>query len=251
MRFVSGRLFLLFCFSILLLTGCNKDVQGNLPSGEVALTFDDFNVDNWYANIHVLDSLNIKATFYVCRYHELTSEQKRKLHEIASHGHEIAYHSTNHPDMVKRLKSKGMAEIINEEILKDLRLMRADGYSISHFAYPYGSHNRELDCTMKRYFKTVRKVCNKNNWNKSLVKQSGERQILYGAGIDHGSKISNQGIIDLLDNAQSNHDCVVLNAHEMNNPRYIFSVSTERLVRIAKEAKQRNLEFITIDQVVE
>jgi peptidoglycan-N-acetylglucosamine deacetylase len=251
MNFFRSALLVICFFSTVIFMGCKKDIDGKLAEGEVAITFDDFNVDNWYKNLSVLDSLEIKATFYVCRYHELTADQKKKLHEIASHGHEIAYHTTHHPDMVRMLKSKGMAPIINDEIETDLKLMRADGFKVSDFAYPYGSHNRELDCAMKRYFRTVRKVCNIHSWNKSLLKQAGEKQILYGAGIDHGSKLSDDGIIGLLENARSNHDCVVLNAHEMNNPQYIFSVTTERLVEIQKEALKRNLKFVTIDQIVE
>lgn len=249
----AGLKITLACVLIgLLFSKCNKDIDGKLPEGQVALTFDDYNVDNWYQYLPLLDSLGIHATFYICRYHTLTTQQKEKLRIIAQHGHEIAYHTTNHPDLARMLQREGMPAVINEEIKKDLHMMRQDGFQIKNFAYPFGSSNMQLDGAIKRYFQTVRKVCNAGNWLKSLVKQSGnDKKILYGAGIDDNSALNINGILFLLDNAYSHHDCVVLTAHEINTHNTAFSVSLIRLHMIIGEARKRNLKFVRVDEITE
>src|ERR1043166_16920 len=94
---------LVTCFvlstSFLLLTSCHKDVQGKLVKGQVALTFDDASVENWHNYLPLLDSLNIRATFYISHYHTFNDHQKQMLKEIEDRGHEIAYHTATHPDL--------------------------------------------------------------------------------------------------------------------------------------------------------
>lgn len=234
----------------IIFSACSKSIpDGKMPDGEVALTFDDSAVDNWFTYMPVLDSLNIKATFYVSNYHKLTQKQKDELHIMAAHGHEIAYHTTNHPDLVKALQKKGMAALITEEIEKDLPLMRKDGFNIVNFAFPFGSHNAQLDAAFLRTFKSIRAVTNSQNYHKSLVKQSGEKQLFYGASVDVSSKLNDGAIINLLNDAHTHNDCVVLLSHEINTPNYKYSVPLTRLRLIAAEAQRRNLKFVTVRQI--
>ncbi len=134
-KYVHG--FVLAVLIGIIIAGCRQDVpKGLLPHGSVALTFDDASVDNWYDHLPLLDSLGIKATFYISKYHTLSPEQKQRLHLIAAHGHEIAYHTTNHSDLRKLLEKKGMDYVIREEILKDLDLMQQDGFNITNSLPP-------------------------------------------------------------------------------------------------------------------
>lgn len=228
---------------------CTKEINGNSNEGQIALTFDDYNIDNWHTYIPLLDSLNIKATFYVCRYHELSPEQKQKLHVLAAHGHEIGFHTTTHPNLVNVLRTNGMAHVINDEIRKNLALMRQDGFDVKNFAYPYGSQNTQLDCALKPLFKSLRGVCGKKDWRKGLVNQSGKTQIVYGLHVDENSKVTDEDIIAAIDLAQVNHDCLVMTAHEINSPSYSFYISLRRLKLIAEEVKKRNMKFVTVDQI--
>ena len=83
-----------------LFSGCKKfEKQGHLQEPGIVLTFDDNKVDNWVDYLPLLDSAGVKATFYICKYNRFTSEQKNKLSIIQSHGHEIAFHTTNHYNM--------------------------------------------------------------------------------------------------------------------------------------------------------
>lgn len=242
---IVSSLLVLFGFS-----GCQKVVDRKIYEGQIALTFDDHYIDNWYEYMPLFDSLDIKATFYVCRYHEFTPEQKQKLQKIEDYGHEIGYHTANHPDLVKVLQQRGMEAVINDEIRSDLSLMRKDGFRIMNFAYPYGSQCMQLNSVLKRYFKSVRMVCNKTNWNKSLTRESGDAQMLYGAGIDQSSKLSIPQMLNLMDAARGNHDCVVFTAHGINQKQMAFQIEADRIRMLASEARKRNLKFVTINQAI-
>ena len=235
---------------LLLLTSCHKDaLQGKLPSGQVALTFDDASVENWHQYLPLLDSLNIKATFYVSAYHTFNEEQKRMLKEIEAQGHEIAYHTANHLDLAKEVSKNGMAKTEANEINSDLALMKADGYNITNFAYPFGSHSTQLNNCLLRKFKSVRALSNHQNYNKSLVKEAGSWKVLYGANIDNNSHLKEDGIASLMDKAKDRNTCLVLVAHQINNRRIALQITRERLQFISKAALARNLEFVTVNRI--
>lgn len=235
---------------VLLFDGCNKSVpKGKLPSGQVAITFDDASIDNWYRHLDFLDSLHIKATFYVSAYHTLDTAQKKKLKEIENRGHEIAYHTATHADLVKEVARRGMAKMEESEIDPDLALMRRDGYKVSNFAYPYGSHSSQINTCLLRKFKSVRALSNHQNYNKSLVKETGEWKVLYGANIDNNSRLKEDGILNLMDKAKDHHDCLVLVAHQIDIPSIKLQISRQRLILISQAAADRNLEFVTINQI--
>jgi len=244
------RFVLLLIAAQLLFTACNKEIpRGKLPNGQIALTFDDASVDNWYQHLGLLDSLHIKATFYVSEYHTFNAVQKAKLKEINDRGHEIAYHTASHADLVKAVAKNGIAQTEAVEINSDLRLMQADGYTITDFAYPYGSHSSQLNACLLRKFKSVRALSNKQNYYKSLVKESGERKVLYGANVDNNSRLREDGIRSLMEKAKEHNDCLVAVAHQINVPFLALQISRQRLIAMSQYAAELNLEFVTINQI--
>ena len=100
-------------------SGCKKFVkEGHIKDPGIVLTFDDNRVDNWFSYLPMLDSSGVKATFYICKYNRFTADQKRKLSIIQSHGHEIAFHTSNHYNMEEYVyKQKHTIEelILNED----------------------------------------------------------------------------------------------------------------------------------------
>ncbi|MBD0366360.1 MAG: polysaccharide deacetylase family protein, partial [Flavisolibacter sp.] len=74
---------LLFFWLICFAAGCAKyNREGFLPEPGVALTFDDSYIDEWYQQINLFDSFDVKATFYISNYNAFSPEQKRKLHAL-------------------------------------------------------------------------------------------------------------------------------------------------------------------------
>lgn len=237
---------LIFLFAV---SGCKKEVpKGEMPHGMIALSFDDTYADSWYAALPLLDSLGIKATFYVSAYHTLTPLQKDKLRIIKLHGHEIGYHTTNHANLVKLNKKSGLEAMIRQEIMPDLALMRNDGFDPVDFAYPFGQHDCFLDAQLLHYFKSVRALSNPNYYT-SFASHSGARQVFYAMGIDSGSKVDDGKIQNQLRLAAENNDCISLYAHSINDPRRRYQITADRLRFIAAIAKMYQLHFVTVSEI--
>lgn len=235
---------------VLIFTGCKKfEKNGQLQEPGIVLTFDDDRADNWYENLPLLDSAGVKATFYICKYNRFTPEQKRKLAIIQSHGHEIAFHTTNHYNMMDYVyKHKhSIDELMKNEVEEGLKLMNRDGFYPTTFAYPGGAHNGLYDKLLKRYFRSVRALNGTNDFSKSLA-PTEKNDVLYGLGIDKSSSRSDISIIQLLNSAYENKDCVVLVAHNINASNAL-SVTRERLLKIFAHAKKLGLKYYTAAEI--
>ena len=233
-----------------ILNACTKyKKDGQLSQAGVALTFDDDRVDNWFKYLPYLDSADIKATFYICKYNRFTNEQKRKLAEIQSHGHEIAFHSTNHYNMldyVYRYKHT-VDELMFNEIESGLIMMNKDGFYPTTFAYPYGAHNGLYDKKLMQYFKSVRALNGTNDFSKSLAPTTNN-QLLFGLGIDKSSKRSDEVVQQVIKSAFENNTCAVFVAHDINTSLNL-SVTLDRLKKIVASVKQLGLKYYTISQI--
>ena len=234
----------------LLFIGCTKyKKDGTLNQAGVALTFDDDRVDNWFKYLPYLDSADVKATFYVCKYNRLTPEQKNKLSIIQSHGHEIAFHSVNHYNMldyVYRYKHT-TDELMFNEIECGLKMMNKDGFYPTTFAYPYGAHNGLYDKMLMRYFKSVRALNGSNDFSKSLA-PTEKNNLLFGLGIDKSSKRSDEAVLQLMKSASDQNDCAIFVAHDINTNKEL-SITLGRLKKMIAYAKQLNLKFYTVSEI--
>ncbi len=230
--------------------GCKKfEKTCQLKEAGIALTFDDDRVDNWFQYLPMLDSANVKATFYVCKYNRFTAAQKQKLAVIQNHGHEIAFHSTNHYNMMDYVYKyrHTIDEMVKCEIADGLKLMNRDGFYPVTFAYPYGAHNGLYDKTLMRYFKSVRALNGTNDFSKSLA-STEKNSVLYGLGIDKSSKRSDADVLDMVKSAFNNNGCAVFVAHDINTGRKL-SVTRGRLQMIFAQAKQLGLKYYTISEI--
>lgn len=241
---------LMLVMAVMLFEGCTKfkkDGQMNLAG--IALTFDDDRVDNWYKYLPYLDSANVKATFYVCKYNRLTPAQKSKLAVIQSHGHEIAFHSVNHYNMLDYVyKYKHTVnEMLLNEIECGLKMMNRDGFYPTTFAYPYGAHNGLYDKMLMRYFKSVRALNGTNDFSKSLA-PTEKNNLLFGLGIDKSSKRTDESVLQLIQSASDNNNCAILVAHDINTALKL-SVTLERLKKILDQAKRLNMKFYTVSEI--
>jgi peptidoglycan/xylan/chitin deacetylase (PgdA/CDA1 family) len=238
------------CGLLFLASGCKKfEKQCYLKDPGIVLTFDDDKVDNWFTYLPLLDSAGAKVTFYICKYNRFTADQKRKLAIIQSHGHEIAFHTTNHYNMEDYVyKSKHtVEELMRSEVEAGLKLMNRDGFYPKTFAYPYGAHNGVLDKALMRYFKSVRALNGTQDFSKSIVPNENNN-LLYGLGIDKSSKRSDADVTNILQSAKNNNGCVVLVGHEINTSS-IYSMSLQRLKSILEFVKKHNLKYYTVLEI--
>jgi len=238
------------CITGVLFTGCKKfQKTGHINEPGLVLTFDDDRVDNWYANLRLLDSLGVKATFYISKYNRFTEAQKKKLTVIQNHGHEIAFHSTNHYNMEEYVykQKHTIDDLMRCEVEAGLKLMNKDGFYPTTFAYPFGAHNGVFDKVLMRYFKSVRALNGTQDFSKSVVPTTNN-DVLYGLGIDKSSKRSDADIISVLQSAKNNNTCAIFVAHDINTSG-IYSVTKERLLKIFAFVKNNNLKYYSASEI--
>ena len=250
---MANKLVGAFCALVIIIgfsAGCKKfKKEGHLQTPGIVLTFDDDRVDNWYTYLPVLDSAGVKVTFYISKYNRFTPDQKNKLGIIKSHGHEIAFHSTNHYNMEDYVykQKHTIDELMRCEIEAGLKLMNKDGFYPTTFAYPYGAHNGLFDKTLMRYFKSVRALNGTQDFAKSIV-PTEKNDVLYGLGIDKSSKRSDQDVTNILQSAKSNNACVVLVAHDINTSSK-YSVTLSRLLAIFSFVQKNNLKYYLASEI--
>ena len=246
-RFAGTTIALLL---VVLFTGCKKfDKPGSVHEPGVVITFDDSSVDNWVEYLPMLDSAGVRATFYICRYNRLTPAQKDKIKLIQSHGHEIAFHTTNHYNMMDYVykQKHSIDELMKFEIEDGLKLMNRDGLYPVTFAYPYGSHNGIFDKMLMRYFKSVRALNGTNDFSKSLA-PTEKNQLLYGLGIDKSSKRSDNDVMQVIRSAYDNKDCAVFVAHNINR-NISLSVTRERLLKMFVYINSLGMKYYTASEI--
>ncbi len=240
----------------LLITGtsCRKSQINNIISegiperGGLALTFDDYNIDNWFSYMGLLDSAKVKGTFYVSNYNKLTTNQKEKLLQLQDHGHEIAFHSSNHKNFVEKMQSHGFKKLMEEEIVNGLQIMQNDGFYPKTFAYPYGAHNLIMDKVLLKKFKSIRTLNGTHDLNNSLYPLSGNT-VIRGLGIDESSKRSMSSINSLLNNAAELNNCAVLLIHNIEIKRTNMQLPLWKFRNIIQKAKSLHLHFYTVSEI--
>ena len=241
---------LLTAVMLILCASCKKFTRpGSVPQAGIVLTFDDYNVNDWYDYLPMLDSFGVKATFYISNYNKLNADQKNKLRVIQAHGHEIGFHTLNHPDLTRYIQRWGIKTLVEKEIGEGLRQMNNDGFYPRSFAYPYGSRLPELDIALWGYFKSLRALNGTKDYSRSCT-GSDYNPMLYGLVIDEKAHKSIEVIDRLISGASTNFNCVVFCAHQINshNPA-AYSVYDGRLRHILTLAKSLKLRFYTAAEV--
>lgn len=234
---------------LIVFNSCTKyEKVGHVPKPGIAITFDDSYINEWYKCIPLFDSFDVKVTFYISSFNRLSQEQKLKLHKLQEHGHEIAYHSVNHYDLVKYLQKNKMKKLEEEEISAGLCSMKDEGFYPTTFAYPYGSHNEILDNCLLRKFTSVRALNGSKDYSKSFTATS-DNSVLYGMGIDVSSGKSTSELINFITLAKQNNNCLILVGHHIDRADIDMEVPYDRLRRIITSAKSLGMEFYTVSEI--
>lgn len=235
---------------LLSLASCKKfERAGEVKQPGIVLTFDDYSVDDWYNYLPTLDSFGVKATFYISNFNRLTPEQRVKLHAIQNRGHEIGFHTANHPDLTTYIQKYGINRLIEKEIEKGLALMNQEGFYPTSFAYPYGSRLPELDVHLWKYFKSLRALNGTKDFSKSCT-GSDYNPLLYALVIDEKANKSIEVVDRLMEGAKSRGNTLVLCAHQINSKdSRAYTVSDERLRHVLTHAVKLGMKFYTACQV--
>jgi len=144
----------IFLFILLMLTGTVHSQQNQPWHGKkcaVVLTYDDA-IDQHLDNaIPVLDSLGLKATFYITAYSRSMQTRMDDWKKLAQHGHELGNHTLYHPCIggpgrtwlkpEYDMRSYTVQRMVDETRMTNLFLQALDGKTERTFAFTCGDMN--------------------------------------------------------------------------------------------------------------
>ncbi len=130
---------------------------GGLGPG-LALSFDDAGITEWMSARPLFLHHGARVTFFVTRYHRLSDDDRANLRELAADGHEIAAHGVGHERAPAYVEENGLGAYLADEALPSIDILRADGYEVTSFAYPYGARTEELDRALAAHVPVLRSV---------------------------------------------------------------------------------------------
>jgi len=133
-------------------------VGGAEPGPGVALSFDDAYIDHWLTGSELYAQYGARLTFFIAYVDNLSPGQRAALHELAARGHAIEAHGIDHLRAPRYVEEHGLAAYIADEVAPSIELLRADGFDVTSFAYPYGARTAEIDRAVLEHVPLVRSV---------------------------------------------------------------------------------------------
>jgi hypothetical protein len=124
----------------------------------ILLSFDDEWVDEWWQGRSLFDQYGARLTFFIAYYPRFTDDEKAKLHDLANDGHAIEAHTITHARAPSYVEAKGLRAYLDDEVVPSIDLLRADGYDVTTFAYPFGARTGETDHAILEHVPQIRSV---------------------------------------------------------------------------------------------
>lgn len=128
------------------------------PGPALALSFDDNQTQTWITLRELLNANAARVTFFVSRYDAISDTQRADIRQLAADGHDIEAHSIRHLRAPRYVEDHGLAAYLSDEALPSIELLRADGYPVTTYAYPFGARTDELDEALLEHVGLLRSV---------------------------------------------------------------------------------------------
>lgn len=260
MRLKSKNYLLLIVLNLIFFS-CSKDeteaidtVPDKTPfqsQAGVVLTFDDDFVDEWFAVNSILKPYSWKATFFVTKFNQLSSDKIQKLKSLKAEGHEIAAHGLNHINAPNHVASYGATSYLEEEIYPMKKLMIENNLSPTSFAYPYGARNINTDQILLNEFQIIRGTTYGQQNPAYHICYYDNTPLVFGLGIDNSYQhFSISYFISLLEYAKKNNRIVIFYSHKpvtTSNGNYETEYKT--LIDICNYVKTNHMKFYKISEL--
>ena len=245
-------LIFLFAAPFLLAQPCSN------TSGGIALTFDDAYIQEWHDIRSLLDTYDVRATFYISRYHQLNATQRQMVQDLFQDGHEIAAHGLDHANAASYCPgnttgctvtdSQRAQAYLDEQILPQLANFAADNLYPRNFAYPFGADFPQTTTMLKDVFGYVRDTSYYPSHSASYVAH-GDDRFIAGLGIDHKYGLSDADYDAAMDTATCNNETLVWYGHRILYHSSDYYVGESRLEGLIQRALQRGLTFRRIRDI--
>lgn len=122
----------------------------------LALGFDDRDVYGWQSIRPMIATYGARLTFFVSGYPYFSDEMRAILAELAMDGHDIAAHTIDHKNGPAYVEEFGLNAYIREQVVPSIEMLRADGYTVTSLAYPFGQRTSEIDDAILEHVPIVR-----------------------------------------------------------------------------------------------
>lgn len=133
-------------------------VTGAVTGPGLALSFDDAGIDSWMSARPLLLQYGARVTFFVTRYYSFGEGGRADLRQLADDGHEIGAHGVAHLRAPVVVEDEGLDAYLEDEALPSIEVLRADGYAVTSYAYPFGARTEELDRALTAHVPVLRSV---------------------------------------------------------------------------------------------
>jgi peptidoglycan/xylan/chitin deacetylase (PgdA/CDA1 family) len=230
----------------------SKRVPVRMDRAIISITFDDVPRSAMTNGVPILDSFNVKATFYIAMglstsNLEDTHNNKNKygifltptdILELSHCGHDIACHTYSH-----YMLDSGTADELELDAQRNVRELCAllDLSSIEHFAYPYGRVNFTLKKLLAKNYKTMRSTL------PGINQKSTDMYLLRANGISNHT--FNKVIIrQMIKDAEHTGGWLIFYAHGVKYQPDAHSCSSEQFEWLIRECKSSSAQILTISE---
>ena len=137
----------------------NRKIENCQPSeektGQLVLSFDDRNFDDWLNAMPIFEKYGARATFFVCG--PIDDKASRTMKKLSEAGHSVGLHGLRHANANEAIEQKGSERYFKEEIEPQMVICRVAHIPITSFAYPNCRWSQESDALFKaKGFRHVR-----------------------------------------------------------------------------------------------
>ena len=229
---------LLFAISIFLLSGIftscpidNSETHGDTPG--VVLSFDDYSPDSWEPLFDLFDEYNAKVTFFVNK-----SSVTPFMLNAQDRGHEIGFHSINHP-VLYTLEW----DDFHEETIAPISAFRDGGVELTSFAYPYGEFEPWMHYELLKHYKIIRGAYNFKRYSREEMRSG----FIHARSVDNlnfeTDEIFENQINTMLISAKEFGKIINLYSHNITTARW--GITEDRVEYILKKGTELGLKFYT------
>jgi len=197
----------------------------------VLLSFDDYNPVTWEKHFYLFEKYGAKVTFFV------TGKSVTKFMLNAQRrGHEIGYHTINHPNLTKVSKNVFYTQTISRK-----NAFKRSGIDLTSFAYPYGSYSPWMNKELLKYYKIVRGFNGFNIYSKDELKSG----FINSASIDNyffeTDRSFKQNIEKMVRLAKRSGMIICFTTHGISDN--VWGITPKRLEFVLEECKKNGLIF--------
>jgi hypothetical protein len=132
--------------------------HGITPVAGISLQYDGKWTESWMESRAYLRRHGARATIFVTAYGQMTPDQRAHLRVLHEDGHDLEAHSVLHLRAPVYVEEHGLTAYLDNEVQPSIDQLRADGYEVVSYAYPFGDRTDELDEAIARRVPLVRSL---------------------------------------------------------------------------------------------